>query len=164
MAEYFEMAFSGTKRATEFELATANIFKDSFGFETKHVGPIGLTPDVLLVSDCEGYSAIIDNKAYSKYSISNDHFNRMVTNYIQNMDHYYSGEEPLAFFSYIAGGFGSGITRQLKSIEEASGIKGSAMPVGVFIEMLKKNEISGYSQKRIRDIFSVGRQISITDL
>lgn len=164
MAEYFEMAFSGTKRATEFEQATANIFKDSFGFETKHVGPIGLTPDVLLISDCEGYSAIIDNKAYSKYSISNDHFNRMVTNYIQNMDHYYSGEKPLAFFSYIAGGFGSGINRQLKSIEEASGIKGSAMPVGVFIEMLKKNEAGGYSQKKIRDIFSVGRQISITDL
>ena len=52
------------------------------------VGPIGLTPDVLVVSDDAGYQGIIDNKAYSKYSISNDHHNRMVENYIKRIDNY----------------------------------------------------------------------------
>ena len=124
MAEYFEMAFKGREEAAEFEKATAAIFQDVFGFSARHVGPIGLTPDVLILSDSEGYSAIIDNKAYSKYSISNDHHNRMVHNYIGNLGNYYSGPYPLAFFSYIAGGFGANIERQLQAITGETGVKG----------------------------------------
>lgn len=71
MTEYFEMAFKGRDEATEFEKATVQLFCDVFGFETRHVGPIGLTPDVLLLSDSEGYAGIIDNKAYSKYKRGN---------------------------------------------------------------------------------------------
>ena len=59
MTKYFEMAFKGRDEATEFEKATVELFQDVFGFEAKHVGPIGLTPDVLLVSDSEGYQAIL---------------------------------------------------------------------------------------------------------
>ena len=105
MTQYYEMAFKGREEATEFEKATAELFHDVFKFKTKHVGPIGLTPDVLIESEDVGFVGIIDNKAYSKYSISNDHHNRMVHNYINGLGNYYKGKKNLAFFSYIAGGF-----------------------------------------------------------
>ena len=66
MTKYFEMAFKGRDEATEFEKATVELFQDVFGFEARHVGSIGLTPDVLLLSDENGYQAILDNKAYHK--------------------------------------------------------------------------------------------------
>ena len=60
MTEYFEMAFKGRDEAAEFEKATVTLFETSFGFEAKHVGPIGLTPDVLLLSDEDGWCGIVD--------------------------------------------------------------------------------------------------------
>ena len=98
MTKYFEMAFKGRDEATEFEKATVELFQDVFGYETRHVGPIGLTPDVLLVSDSDGYQAILDNKAYHKYTISNDHYNRMVHNYIEKLSNYSESDKRLAFF------------------------------------------------------------------
>ena len=163
MTEYFEMAFKGRDEATEFEKATVNIFQDVFGFSAKHVGPIGLTPDVLVLSDVDGYSAIIDNKAYSKYTINNDHHNRMVHNYIGNLSNYYDGTYSLAFFSYIAGGFGTNINKQLQSITNETGIKGSAMNVSNMIELIKRYDTCNYNHSTIREIFSVGRQILHSD-
>lgn len=163
MTEYFEMAFRGRNEATEFEKATANIFQDVFGFSSKHIGYIGLTPDVLILSDSCGYSAIIDNKAYSKYTITNDHHNRMVHNYIGNMSNYYNGTYPLAFFSYIAGGFGANIDKQLQSITEETGISGSAMNVVNMIELIKRYDRCNYDHSTIMELFSVGRQILLSD-
>lgn len=164
MTEYFEMAFKGRDEATEFERATAELFKIVFGFDAQHVGPIGLTPDVLLMSDSDGYIGIIDNKAYSKYTISNDHHNRMVHNYIRNIRNYYSGSYPLAFFSYIAGGFGKNINSQIQSIVDETAVHGSAMSVSNMIKLVELHSRSTYNHKCIRDIFSVDRQILISDL
>jgi hypothetical protein len=164
MTEYFEMAFKGRDEATKFERATAELFKIVLGFDAHHVGPIGLTPDVLLLSDCESYVGIIDNKAYSKYTISNDHHNRMVHNYIRNIGNYYSGSYPIAFFSYIAGGFGNNINTQIRNIIVETGVHGSAMSVSNMIKLIELHSRSTYNHKRIRDIFSVDRQILISDL
>lgn len=163
MTEYFEMAFKGREDATDFEKATVELFKNVFGFEAKHVGPIGLTPDVLLLSDAEGYQAILDNKAYSKYTISNDHHNRMVHNYIANLSRYSDSTFPLAFFSYIAGGFGSTFDTQLKSIVDETGIYGSGISVSNMIKLVEFYSIKHYTHKTIRDLFSVNRQILLTD-
>ena len=162
MTEYFEMAFKGREDATDFEKATATLFREIFGFETKHVGPQGLTPDVLLMSDSVGYVAILDNKAYSKYSINNDHHNRMVTNYIGNLHRYYNGRFPLAFFSYIAGGFGSNIDQQVRAIAEATSIPGSAISVSNVIRMVEN--ASAYTQVKIKDMLSLNRQVLLQDL
>lgn len=164
MAEYQEMAFRGREDATDFEKATAAIFRDSFGFIAEHVGPIGLTPDVLLLSDVEGYQAIIDNKAYSKYSISNDHRNRMIHNYIGQLASYSKSTCPLAFFSYIAGGFCNNISSQIKSIVEETGISGSAISVFNIIKLAEENQQNPYSHKTIRSIFSKNRLIELHDL
>lgn len=164
LTKYFEMAFKGRDEATEFEKATTQLFHDVFGFETKHVGPMGLTPDVLLVSDSDGYQAIIDNKAYRKYTINNDHYNRMVHNYLANVKRYSDSEYPMAFFSYIAGGFGSNIEKQLHAIYEETGVHGSAISVSNIIKMVEQNKERNYSHKKIRELFSLDRQVLISDL
>ena len=164
MTKYFEMAFKGRDEATEFEKATVELFQDVFGFEAKHVGPIGLTPDVLILSDSDGYQAILDNKAYHKYTINNDHFNRMVHNYIGNIQNYGVMDRTLAFFSYIAGGFGTNIDKQVRSIVDATGVNGSAMSVSNMIKLVEQHNKVPYSHERIKEIFSVNRQVLMSDL
>lgn len=164
MTKYFEMAFKGRDEATEFEKATVELFINVFGFEAKHVGPIGLTPDVLLVSDCDGYQAIIDNKAYHKYTISNDHYNRMVYNYIGNVSNYGRTDIPMAFFSYIAGGFGKNIDSQINSIFTRTNVPGSAMSVSNLIKMVERNQERKYTHEDIRNIFGLNRQVLISDI
>lgn len=164
MTKYFEMAFKGRDEATEFEKATVELFQDVFGFEAKHVGPIGLTPDVLLLSDESGFQAILDNKAYHKYTINNDHYNRMVHNYIGNIGNYSKSDKPLAFFSYIAGGFGSNIDKQLKNIVDATDVNGSAISVSNVIKMVEQHREKPYTHQRIKDIFSVNRQVLMKDI
>ncbi len=164
MTEYFEMAFKGRDVAMEFEVATKTIFENTFGFNARHVGPIGLTPDVLLLSDSAGYQAIVDNKAYSKYSISNDHRNRMVQNYINGLSHYSQAMLPLAFFSYIAGGFSPSIDAQLQSIAEETGVRGSAMPVSNMIKLINQHSETPFTHEQLREIFSLNRRIELKDL
>ncbi len=164
MTKYFEMAFKGTKEATEFEKSTAELFRTVFGFQTKHVGPIGLTPDVLLVSGTDGYQAIIDNKAYSRYTINNDHHNRMVHNYLANVNRYSDSDYPMAFFSYIAGGFGTNIDKQLLQIYSETKVPGSAISVSNIIKMVEKQEEIPYSHGQIRDILSCNRRVMMGDL
>lgn len=164
MTQYFDMSTKGRDEATEFEKATVKLFHDVFGFETKHVGPIGLTPDVLLLSDSDHYCAIIDNKAYSRYSISNDHHNRMVHNYIEGFSNYCDSKNNLAFFSYIAGGFGSNIDSQLAKIVNETGINGSAVTATAVIQMVEKQQQMPYSHAKIRQMFSVNRQLRLSDL
>lgn len=164
MTEYFEMAFRGRDEATEFEKATVELFRTVLGFDALHVGPIGLTPDVLLLSDTDGFCGIIDNKAYSKYTISNDHHNRMVHNYIRNLSNYYDGAYPLAFFSYIAGGFGKNINTQIQEIVTETSIHGSAMSVSNMISLVGCYEANGFTHSTVRDIFSLDRQILLSDL
>ncbi|MDR2905855.1 MAG: hypothetical protein LBU73_07875 [Helicobacteraceae bacterium] len=164
MTEYFEMAFRGRDNATEFEKATAELFKTVFGFETRHIGTIDLAPDVLVLSDGEGYCGIIDNKAYSKYTISNDHHNRMVHNYTGGLKNYYDGKLPLAFFSYIAGGFGKNIDSQIKNIVAETGVHGSAVTVSAIISMVEQHNVTKYSHKKIQELFSMDKQILLQDL
>lgn len=164
MTEYFEMAFKGRDEATEFEKATAALFETAFGFEARHVGPIGLTPDVLVLSDDDGWCGIIDNKAYSRYTISNDHRNRMVHNYIEGLNNFYNGTLPLAFFTYIAGGFGKNIDMQIRDIVKATSVHGSAVSVSNVISLVEQSQTAPIPHKRIKQIFSIDRQILQSDL
>ena len=164
MTNYFEMAFKGREEASEFEQSTVELFQDIFGYKTKHVGPIGLSPDVLLISEEYSYQAILDNKAYSHYSVTNDHHNRMVENYIKNSSHYSSCGYPIAFFSYIAGGFSSNIDAQIKSIAHAGGVNGSCITVSNIIRMVENSETRPYTHEDLRHIFGLNRQVLVSDL
>ena len=165
MTEYFEMAFKGTEEAIEFEKATTNLFQDVFGFNAIHLGQTGSksAPDILLLSDSEGYQAIIDNKAYHKYSISGDHRNRMIHNYIESISNYSSFTQPIGFFSYVAGGFGNQIDKQIQDIADATGVHGSGITVSNMIELVKQQDIKPMNHAQIRTLFGVDRQIRIAD-
>ena len=88
----------------------------------------------------------------------------MVYNYIENIAKYSNSIYPLAFFSYIAGGFGKNINTQLNKITAETGISGSAVSVSNVIKMVEKNQSDPYSHKTICDIFSCGHRVSSTEL
>lgn len=168
MASYFEMAFKGTEEAIEFEKATTELFRDVFKYNAIHLGQTGSksAPDILLISDSEGYQAIIDNKAYSKYSITGDHHNRMVHNYLDKIGTYSSSQYPIGFFAYIAGGFGRTIDAQLQAEVSESGIHGSGITVSNFIKMieLQNSGQRNYTHADLRRIFGIDRQVLLTDI
>ncbi len=168
MNSYFEMAFSGRDEAVEFEKATTDIFKDVFGYNAIHLGQTGSksAPDILLISDSDGYQSIIDNKAYSAYSISGDHHNRMVHNYIKKIASYSQSPYPIGYFSYIAGGFGKSIDKQIKAEVSEAGVHGSGITVSTFIKMIE-NQTEGrkvYSHHHLRQLFGIDRQVMVSDI
>lgn len=166
MASYFEMAFQGRDEAVDFEKATTEIFRDVFKYNAIHLGQTGSksAPDILLISDSDGYQAVIDNKAYSKYSITGDHHNRMVHNYLEHITNYSDSRYPIGFFTYIAGGFISTFDKQVKSEVEESGVHGSGITVANFIKMVEQADKKPYSHAELRQIFSLDRQVKLADI
>lgn len=162
---YRELAHMGTAGAREFEIATCEMFKNIFCMNAEHVGPIGNTPDVFVSSDTEGYCGIIDNKAYKNgYSISGDHKRVMEDVYIPNYQAYGHTQLPLAFYTYIAGSFGTNINSQLATIKRDTGVDGSAMPVDIFINLAQDYADGGYNHSFLKNIFSVNREVCLADL
>ncbi len=165
LSGYYEMAFKGRDEAVEFEIATTSIFREIFGFRAVHLGQTGnkSAPDVLLISDDEEYQAIIDNKAYSKYSITGDHHNRMVHNYIENISNYSECDYPIGFFTYIAGGFANSFDKQILSEVVESSVPGSGIAVGNFIKLIEQHHQNPFSHKELRELFGISRQITMSD-
>ena len=165
---YFNMAFQGTEEAVQFEKTTTLIFQNVFGYKSIHLGQTGSksAPDILLVSDSVGYQAIIDNKAYSKYSITGDHHNRMVHNYIERLVSYSNYLLPIGFFSYIAGGFISSFDKQLRSEVDDSSVHGSGITVSTFIKMIEKQTSKErlYTHEDLRKLFGMDRQVLLSDI
>ena len=155
----------GTEGARDFELATCEIFKKIIKMRVKHVGPIGNTPDVFVESEEGKYCGIIDNKAYKNgYSISGAHARVMKDEYIPNVKTYGDAKYPLAFFTYIAGSFGTNINSQIASLNNETGVCGSAMPVDLFINIVQDYAEKGYNHDVLRTIFSVNREVRLSDI
>lgn len=162
---YKELAHMGTSGARDFETATCEMFRKIFKMKAEHVGPIGNTPDVFVESPDYGYCGIIDNKAYKNgYSITGNHKRVMEDVYIPNYKQYGDTDLPLAFFTYIAGSFGSNINTQINDIKRDTGIDGSAMPVDIFIDLAQDYAEGGYDHQLLRKIFSVNREVRVSDI
>lgn len=166
LTSYRDMAFQGRDEAIDFEKATTNLFQDVFGYKAVHLGQTGAksAPDVLLISDEDGYQSIIDNKAYSKYSITGDHHNRMVHNYLAGIRNYSDSDLPIGYFTYISGGFVPHIDSQIQSEVEESGAHGSGITVSNLISLIEDHQKSPYSHKELRSIFGLDRQILLSDI
>lgn len=158
-ATYLNMSIGGRELATEFEIATMNIFEE-LGFEANHVGASPRHPDVLVESPVN-FSGIIDTKAIREYSISNDHRNRMIRNYIPT---YQLSHANLEFFMYVADSFGRNIQTQLQSISSESGINGSVISATGMLRLLHKYQVNGIDHHELHRIFTSNSQISITDI
>lgn len=168
MTSYFEMAYKGRDECREFEAATAAIFQDVFGLDSEWLGSKWSgkeVPDILLKSQEEGWQAIVDTKAYSKYDLPGIHRDRMVHHYLPDLGKTY-GDSSLekAFFSYIAGGFSNTIALSLQKITDESRVNGSAVPVADFIKMIEIHQEHPYTLRQIRSIFSAGRKIGLSDI
>lgn len=162
---YRELAHMGTAGARDFEIATCEMFRNIFHMRAEHVGPAGNTPDAFVESEEFSFCGIIDNKAYKNgYSISGAHKRVMEDVYIPNYRTYGHTEQPLAFFTYIAGSFGTNINSQLATIVRDTGVSGSAMPVDIFINLAQDYAENGYDHEFLRRIFSVGREVQLSDI
>jgi hypothetical protein len=158
-ASYVDMAFSGREQALDFELATVELF-DQLGYLTQHVGATPRHPDVFVESPLD-YSGIIDNKAYSAYSISNDHRNRMEQNYIPT---YRNAHKNMAFFMYVAGGFINTIDNQIANLSSSCGITGSAIKATDMIRILQKHQSRPINHNDLKNLFGSNRRITIQDI
>lgn len=162
---YRELAHMGKPGARDFEEATCEMFKKIFNMRADHVGPIGNTPDVFVESVEANYCGIIDNKAYKNdYSISGDHKRVMEDEYIPNYRVYGHTTRPLAFYTYIAGSFGSNINSQISTITRDTDVCGSAMPVDLLINIAQDYAEKGYDHLFLKRIFSVNREVQLSDL
>ena len=92
------------------------------------------------MSNSDGYQAVIDNKAYSKYSISGDHNNHMVHNYLERIHADSPSPYPIGFYTYIAGEFGKTIDKQIQDEVRESGVYGSGITVSNFIKMIENQQ------------------------
>ncbi len=166
LSNYRSMAFEGRDESIDFEVATANLFRDTFNYQAIHMGQSGAksSPDILIIAADAGYQAIIDNKAYSNYSITGDHHNRMVHNYILGNQNYSPSKLPIGFFTYIGGGFVPHIDRQIQSEIEETGTPGSAITVFNLISLIEDHIKNPYSHQELRSIFSIGRKVLLSDI
>lgn len=158
-ASYLDMARSGREEATEFELATQQIFgPEGFGFTARHVGPRPRQPDLHLLAEAEGYGGIIDAKAYTSYSISNDHRNRMLVNYIPPYQNHQEGGAayPLAFWGYVAGGLKPTVSASLAEMSAEVGIPGFAITAQNLIKLLDRHRTEPLRAGALRTLFAAG--------
>lgn len=162
-SEYFRMALAGREQSSEFEQATVKLFGEKgFGFKAEHTGSQRLQPDVYVFSSDEGFSGIIDNKAYAAYSINNDHKNRMLHNYLP----YYKEKDgqKFAFFLYVAGGFKSTFDAQVKDICHQSEVSGGGINASNVIKLLDVYKSSSLKHGDLKKLFMLKRETTWTDI
>jgi len=165
---YLTYAFGGLELCDEFEQATEGILGiDGFGFKTKWVGSKPNNPDVLAISneDDNIYLGIFDAKAYSDYTISGNHARTMEHVYINNFRSYEDDQMifDLAFFSYVAGGFGNSIDQGIRRISERSTLQGSAITARCLLDLLAEHRRRGCSKHELKELFQRNRLIRSND-
>lgn len=167
-AKYLQLAVGGTAFAREFEQATAGVFGlEGLGFTTEWIGAHPNNPDVLALSleGEEQYTGILDAKAYSEYSLIGDHRRRMVHVYIPKYASVTrNGRDlPLAFFSYVAGGFTRQIDSSISAVATETDVSGSCITAQELLQMLKRHRTAPYSKADLKRIFTLNRRLLPTD-
>lgn len=166
LLRYRRMAFSSRDQARDFELATADLFHQVFGFESKQIGQTGRKPDVIVRPTDGDWQGIIDTKAYTAYSVTSANEHAMIYEYVPKVAKYSPwGALPLGFFLYIAGGFKSTINKGIETIHAATGANGGAVTVDVFSTMVQQQlQSQKFSDADLRRLFSMNREVLVTDL
>lgn len=161
---YAQMAFESREKATDFEKATAEIFRDIFQFQAEHIGQRGRVPDVVIASESEGYGALLDSKAYAKgYSLGISQQNRM-RDYIDDYQSYALTGDPLAFFTYVVADYKTTINAQVKEVAETNGVPGSVITARDIIRMVERHRTNPYTHAQIKDMLSLNRALTYEDL
>lgn len=157
LKRYRDMAFMGTSKAIEFEIATQTAFQDLLGFKSEHVGQSGRVPDVVVRH--EGMTGIIDTKAYAEYALESDHQLRMQTSYIPRYK-----DENVKFFLYISGGFSKSFQTGLNRIMGSTGIRGAGIGIITWIYLLENWDRFDLKWQDLVSLFRCGRVIEKRDI
>ena len=167
--QYLQYSSSGRSFAREFEITTTKIIEDIVG-NAKWTGKEGKSPDITFNIENSGfnidylkplpsYKGIVDCKAEKKYSISNDHFNRMTVE-----DSGYIPAYNANFFMYVANGFGTNFVRNLRNIENKCNIKGCGITAKDLLYLLEISRTHSLSKEYLLKLFTIGRIINISDI
>jgi hypothetical protein len=167
--KFLQLSVGGTATASEFEQATEGVFgEQGLGYYTEWIGRHPNNPDVLALSLNEGekYVGIIDAKAYKEYTLDGDQRRRMTHVYIPKFRQYKQGDDnlDLAFFSYVAGGFGSTIDKGIKQIASDTQVSGFGITARELIKMLREHKSRPYSKTELKSLFTSNRQLLSADL
>jgi len=156
---FIDMAFSGREKASEFEHATLDVFRE-LGFQSKHVGTQPRNPDIFVESP-KHFSGIIDNKAYHVFSITHDFELKMINSYIPKFQQLYTN---LSFFMYIAGGFGKNFDQQAQKIADATGVNGCGIKATDLMRLFRKHKEQPIDHQKLKNLFECNRLITIKDV
>ncbi|WP_043934191.1 restriction endonuclease FokI C-terminal domain-containing protein [Bacillus sp. EB01] len=156
---YLKMASSSRELDTEFEKATIDIFTQ-LGFSAQHVGNKNLHPDGFVESPLN-FSGIFDTKAYARYSITNDHHNRMTINYIPT---YQQSNPNLSFFLYVAYGFKNTIDGQIQKIKRVNGVNGSAITAKDLLYLLRRHKTKAIDHADLKKLFESNKRITMQEI
>ena len=166
---YIEMSNRGKDKCTEFEKATQQIFEKVFKFVAKHLGQAkpkegrGGYCDVLFLSSEEKCCGIIDTKADKSYSLSNDHKNRMLVNYIHNYSEHSEGF-PMKAFVYVAGGFSNNFEKSMKDLAKDAEIGGSGISAKNLLRLSRKVKEQNLAHRDLLKLFASNKLIDMKEI
>jgi len=158
---YEQMAFSGTDEAINFEKATQEVLRSTFGLQSRHVGQTGTVPDVEVWS--EKWGGIIDTKAYAAYSLPHDHQLRMHADYVPDYSGGVNGT-PLELFMYISGGFDKNFDAKLRNVIDKAGVAGSGIAIRPWRQLIAGYSESNMTHDDLLEMWSLGREIRDSDV
>lgn len=161
--KYLKLSIGGTATADDFEIKTTGIFSnDGFGFASVWVGNMPRHPDLFVYFDKKNKRhGLIDAKAYKEYNLPLDHKNIMAHTYIPSFKKikYEGVEYKLAFYNYVAGGFGSGVAKSFKELESMTDIPGSYITAYNLIQLLRIHRTKPLNPEEFEEIFSCNKEI-----
>lgn len=163
VSEYIQMAYESRGRATEFELATAELLGKTFGFNAEHTGISGRRePDVVIRESNEW--GLFDNKAYRAYSLSSSDERAMLEYLKRYSQRAEEAGASVAFYAYIAAGFKRGVEDKIAKITAATGVPGSAIDVETMARLAEMVKESAVPRNKLMALFGCGRQVTLADL
>lgn len=166
--KYLKLSIGGTATADDFEIKTNGVFsQDGFGFASVWVGNRPRYPDLFIYFDKERkLHGLIDTKAYREYTLPLDHKNIMAHTYIPSFRKLnYEGEEyNLAFFNYVAGGFGSGMSKSFSELLQMTDVPGSYITAYNLIQLLRIHRGNPFSAEHFGQVFSSNQEIKYDSL
>ncbi|MDI6775894.1 MAG: hypothetical protein QMD03_01405 [Syntrophales bacterium] len=161
---FLELSVSGLKGWNKFQEVSTNLFgEDGFGFIAKNISHEGREPDILIIAIIDDeYVAIIDVKAQPKFSLP---VRPKMCEYIEKYKKYnHQGKIlDLAFYLYLAGGF-KGRMNIVRKISNLTGIQGAYITSENIVRLLKRHKQSPVSQGKFREIFSIDREVTVSDI
>lgn len=162
---YEEMSRSGTSKAIDFEKATAEILRKTFGLNARQLGQAGAVPDVEVWS--EGWGGIIDTKAYQAYDLPLPH-QRAMSDYVAAYAHGVQGK-PLRTFMYISNGFARSFSSKLSSTisrsqKYAPDVRACGIPIIPWRQLIMAYQQGGLTHDDLLELWTLGREVTSQDI